>query len=241
MGQMAAADVQPIRKVPCMSDLTSTSRLTADAVLDAQPSNTQDVGHDAGWFRRVIARRSAVGISVAGLLATAILTSVAGSAPASAVAGSPGSPGQNTVTQTTSSSTGTMTVQVKDHRGRRGLKVASVTYSGTLAAAIKRPTLTIIFAPSGPPFRPPVHHRMRLRIVVFHVNLKGPLTTFSGALPARVIASVNRNGGLQGGYTLNVNLGNIIKKTRRSITARLVMQEGIVLTPIAVLIQRALH
>lgn len=131
-----------------------------------------------------------------------------------------------------------MTVVVKDHRGRRGLTVASVTYTFTAAAAIKRPALTLIFLPSGPPF---VHRPRRppLRIVMFHVNLKGPLTTFSGALPARVIAEVNRNGGLQGSYSLMVNLANIIKKTRRSITARLVMQEGIVLSPVAIFVQRA--
>lgn len=235
---MVAADVQPIRKVPCVSDLTSTSRPATDAVLDGEPSATiQAADPDARWFRRMIARRSAAGLSVASLVAAAILTSVAGSAPASAVVGSPGSPSQNTVTQTTSSSAGTMTVQVKDRRGRRGLTVASVTYSFTAAAAIKRPSFNIIFAPSGPPL---VHRpRVSRRIVVFHVNLKGPLTTFSGALPARVLAQVNKNGGLQGGYDLRVNLANIIKKTRRFITARLIMQEGIVLTPAAIVIQRA--
>jgi hypothetical protein len=207
---MAAADVQPTRKVPCVSDLTSTSR---------------------------IVRRSAGGLSVAGLIAAAILTSVVSSAPASAVAGSPASPGQNTVTQTTSSSAGTMTVEVKDHRGRRGLTVATVTYTFTAAAAIKRPALNILFVPSVPPL---VHRRLaNRRIVAFHVNLKGPLTTFSGALPARVIAMVNRNGGLQGGYTLMANLASIIKKTRRSITASLVMQDGIVLTPVAIFVERA--
>lgn len=131
-----------------------------------------------------------------------------------------------------------MTVQIKDHLGRRGLKVSSVTYTFTAAAVIKRPSLAVVFVPAGPQL-PRHRRRVNLRIVLFHVNLKGPLTSFSGSLPARVIAEVNRRGGLPGGYQLMVNLANIVKRTRRFIEARMVMQEGLVLTPAAIFVQRA--
>ncbi len=239
-----------------MSDLTSTSPSATDAVPDAQPSaTTEAAGAGARRFRPLIGRRTAAGISVAGLVAAAILTSVASSAPASAAAGSPGLPsGQTTVSQTTSSSAGTMTIQVMDHRGRHGLKVASVTYSVSSAAAIKSPTLTFVFSPSGPLLVPPVPPRklhrvpprklhrvlprkLPLRVLVFTVNLKGPQTSFSGALPAKEIAALNQHGGLPGGYTLTVNLGSIIKKTKRGIAARILMQEGLVLNPVGIFVK----
>ena len=135
-----------------MPDLTDElRRVAADAASRANPAAITDVIRRGNrWRRRTIAQRSVGGLTVLGLGAAVFVTGVA-HGPA-APASSSGTDGVTTLTETTSSSAGTMTIQVKYRPAARnltGVRLLSITYSGSAHARPQHPVLVFTLAESG--------------------------------------------------------------------------------------------
>ncbi len=196
----------------------------------------------AGWRR--IGRRGLVGLSAAGATAAVIITAAASGAPASAAAGA-AQAHTNALTETTSSSAGNMTVKATYATGKRGrIKLESVSYVGESSKkGFKHPVLIFTLGPGGPfTLRYQKGKPVRAHFPAFQVILRlkpSELGDFSGTLSAKILASVNRHGGLVGGETLNVSLAHgkfpkaPVKKGHRQVhfTIQEIMQVGMILNP----------
>lgn len=223
-----------------MSDLTDElQRMADDSAYRARPLPMVDVIRRGDRRRRrAIAQQSLGGLSVAGIAAAVIFAGAAAAPVAPAAAGATGG---NTLTATTSSPTGDMTVQVKYRYEPRGkIKLLSVTYFGDSKVAAKKPSLIFVFGPANLPGPPQMQHRSQWQSVKVHgfffffVSLRGAdLHNFAGSLPARDIDATNRKGGLIGNETLSVTLASVVKSKAGSLQVQLrpVMQDGLVLTP----------
>ena len=119
-----------------------------------------------------------------------LVTSVASSASAGAAASaSAGAPGAVTATSSTSQANGNLSLTVKYTRGPHGRdKLTSVAYSGGSTAKLRHPTLLISFHPAAP-F--PVQRKRQAfgLLIVFKVS---SAASFSGTLPAKLLASINK-------------------------------------------------
>jgi hypothetical protein len=165
----------------------------------------------------------------------------AGAAGAPVAPAAAGAPRGNTLTETTSSPAGDMTVQVKyGYEARGKIKLLSVTYSGDSKVAVKKPTLIFMLGPAnlaGPPWKQYRNQSQSAKVhgfFLFFVSLRAAdLHNFAGSLPARDINATNRKGGLIGNETLSVTLASVVKSKAGSlqVQVRPVMQDGLVLTP----------
>lgn len=189
--------------------------------------------------RRAVAWRSAGGMSVAGIAAAVIFTGAAGSAPARPAA-SGAARGVTTLTETTSSAAGTMTVQVKYVKPRRGkITPLSVTFSGTSKVAVKRPAEVFVFGQAVPSLPPRLQvlpgtsvatgQRPRTWIIIV-VNLRpNGLHNFSGSLPRRDIREINQHGGLAVNDTALITLASKVHVSRRTIELLPLIPAGLIL------------
>ncbi|HUJ06317.1 MAG TPA: hypothetical protein VLX31_09460 [Streptosporangiaceae bacterium] len=194
--------------------------------------------------RKVGLRTSLAGLSVAGVAAAVLLTTAAAGVQGAAAAESSTSMrGATTSTVTSSSAAGSLTVQVKYVSGPKGgIKIDSVTYSGGANVKVSRPALMFTFGPAGP--MPPAPGQRKVhknkRAPAFFVVLRLKVTSaasFSGALPARLLATLNKHGGLRlgpfGGESVSVTLTSGGQVThRRQITLHPVIQAGLLLSGI---------
>lgn len=227
-----------------MSDLTSELQAMADnAARQARPLAAADVIRRGDRRRRrTIAQQSLGGLSVASVAAVAIFAGVAGGVPVAPASSSGATPAGHTLTETTSSRAGDMTIQAKYRYEPHGrIKLLSVTYSGDAQVAVRKPSLLFEFGSGNPQGTPPATNRqprqptkLRGYVFLFFVNLRSAaLHDFTGSLPVRDIAFLNKNGGLSGGETLSVTLSSRVKPTApagKQVSLRPVMQDDFVLT-----------
>ena len=213
----------------------------------------------AGGSRRLsIVRRSAAGLSVAGIATAVILTGTAASSAAPNTVKAPAAArNATTLDGGTASSAGKMTVIVTDVRRRGGaLTLTSVRYAGGATVTAKNPALILTIAPAGPclgarrtaaiasaslaaggpkPVRCPGPGRRHERILILAIRLRlHTLASFSGKLPASIIKSINAHGGIPAGELLTTTLASITTSKshhHRVIQAREYMQVGILVSP----------
>jgi hypothetical protein len=226
-----------------VSDLTGELQAMADhAAHQARPLAAADVIRRGDRRRRrTIAQQSLGGLSVAGVAAVAILAGVAGGVPVAPASSSGASPAGHTLAETTSSRAGDMTISAKylyEPHGR--IKLLSVTYSGDAQVAVRKPSLLFEIGAGNPQVAPPATNRQQRQstnlrgIFLFFVNLRpAALHDFTGSLPARDIALLNKTGDLSGGETLSVTLSSGAKPTAptdKQVSLRPVMQDDFILT-----------
>jgi hypothetical protein len=171
-----------------MPDLTDElRRLAADAASRATPAAITDVIRRGNRRRRrTMAQRSAGGLSVLGLSAAVLITGAAHqpAAPASPTAAA----GVTTLTETTSSATGTMTIRVRYRSVPSGwARLLSITYSGSARASAPRPALVLTLRPlSSAPAR-------RLYGVSVAIRLsQSELGHFTGSVPLRLLRQLDK-------------------------------------------------
>ncbi len=195
--------------------------------------------------RRVGLRTSLAGLSVAGVAAAVLLaTAAVGVQGAAAAESSASMRGATTSTLTSSSAAGNLSVQVKYVSGPKGgIKIVSLTYSGGAKVKVSKPALMFVFGPAGPLLpQPPVHKKVHKNksARAFFLVLRLKVTSaasFSGALSARVLATLNKHGGLRagpiGGESVSVTLTSGGQVTRRKqVTLHPVIQAGLLLSGI---------
>lgn len=192
---------------------------------DAAPSSTSRPS-----TRRRVARRYLTGLSAAGLTAALALTVAVGDAAASPAAKPPAR--VVTLTSSSSSPTGNLTVQVKyqlEPRGRN--KVLSVTFSGGSKISLKHPALIMSLRPMVPlPLvhrqvhcqKIGTHRRCSIRVIAFVTILKiHNQRHFSGALPAKALAQIGKIFAMPprlimpGGYVLSATFASVIRHKRQ--------------------------
>jgi hypothetical protein len=105
------------------------------------PDLTSERPPEGRGRRRTITQRSVSGLSALGLGAAVLITGAAhhAAAPASPIAAARG---VTTLTETTSSAAGTMTVHVRYRPTRAGAELVAITYSGSSHASVRHPSLT---------------------------------------------------------------------------------------------------
>jgi hypothetical protein len=201
-----------------MSDLTTElRRMAEDAARQARPAAVADVIRRGQRRRkRTIAQQSLGGLSAVGIGAAVIFT--VGGAPAVPAASPTLAAGSSiTLKQTTSSSAGTMTIQVKYQPQAHGrIKLLSVGFSGHAKEAARHPAFIVKLTPgaSQASTRPsgsagsagllPPH------VFFFPIMLRpGEQHAFSGSLPASDIASTKSNEGLVDGELMQTVFGSV--------------------------------
>jgi hypothetical protein len=222
-------------------DLTSELQQMADhAARTTRPLAAADIIARGSRRRaRSAAQKSMAVLSAAGVTAAIILTGAASSPPAPAAAGT--LPGGNTLTETTSSPAGTMTVQVRYHYEPGGkIRVVSVTCSGHAVVVVPKPALLVVIGPPNLPGSPPAAsnrtqwQNVSLRTYVFSISLRlGTGGEFTGSLSARDISIIRHHGGLPGNETLAVTLASRSGRSAtvaKQVSIRPIMQDDLVLT-----------
>jgi len=194
-----------------VSDLTDEMRqLAADAATHARPMAVTEVIRRGNRRRtRTVAQRSIGGLSAVGLGAAVLFTGVThhlGSNPAA----SGSVPGGNTVTVTSTSAAGSLTMAVKYlYRPAGRIKLVSVTYSGDSKKVKKNPILIITFGPGldTKPNKPSQSFGIVLKL---HAS---QLHHFSGSLAAKFLRTLNQHGRLAGNGSARIVLGSRKKLT----------------------------
>ncbi|MGI9006044.1 MAG: hypothetical protein ACR2FU_07570 [Streptosporangiaceae bacterium] len=205
--------------------------------------------------RRRMSRRGAAGLSAAGLAATMILTMAASSAiaaparPDHTAARTGGSArmsqataSRNTsATQTTTTSSGDLTVTVRYRTGHRlRPTILSVSYSGGAKVHVKQPSLIFAFAPRFPlqvrtQPHPAAYYQKAgrpIRVFFFQVRIKaGQLGHFAGSLPARDLKVLNTHRGLGLIPTVVTTLAHLPRRSGGRFSIRPVLQNGMILLP----------
>jgi hypothetical protein len=179
------------------------------------------------------ARRYLTG--AAGVVAAVALT---GAVSAASAAPAPSAPARVvTLTSGSTAPTGHITLQVKYQLkpGARN-KLRSVTFSGASKISLKHPALVVSFRPVLPrPFKGQVH-AIALTIILRIKNA----SNFSGALGAKLIASINKNfaggprRGLLSDSLLSATVASVSrpKSHQQSITAPVGLQVAVLLGPL---------
>lgn len=214
------------------------------------PSDAHSSGFSHSTRRRV-ARLYLTGLSAAGLTAALAITVAVGNASASPSAKSPAR--VVTLTSSSAASAGHITVQVKyqlEPRGRN--KLVSVTFSGASRLSLPHPALVFSLHPVLAPL---LRHRggagiqvpapkggpvdVQIHPFIFILRIRDA-RKFSGALPARVVATINKiiAGPIHRvpliGHVLSVTVASVRDhKHQVSITAPVGLQIGVLLGAVA--------
>ncbi len=196
-----------------MPDITDELRqMTDDAAHQARPLAVTEVIRRGNRRRkRSIAQRSLAGLSVAGLGAALILTGNVGGQNAPAAASGTAQAGGTTLTQTTTTPAGSLTVDVKYRAvSKTKIKLQSLTFTGSTKAAVKKARLIIEIGASSGVVRPPtsrvpgaVSQPVSYLIIAIHPN---KAHGFSGSLTKKVLAAVDRKAGIEGNAQLTMTL-----------------------------------
>jgi hypothetical protein len=201
------------------------------------PSDAHSPGSSLSTRRRV-ARRYLTGLSAAGLTAALALTVAVGDASASPAA----SPARVvTLTSSSSAPTGQLTVKVKYQLVRPGRnKLLSVTFSGASKVSLRHPALILSVRPVlVPPFRRGGGSPVGVRFHPFNLILRiRDVHKFSGALPARAVATIGKMLALRHRVlqtaVLSAAVGSVIRhKHQVSISTPVGLQVGVLLGPVA--------
>jgi hypothetical protein len=194
--------------------------------------------------RRRIGRRPLAALSAAGVAAAVILTGAASSVPAASAATAAGrpvpaaAPGPG-VTENVVLPSGTMTIRVRYVRGSSG-RLAAVRYAGHARTGVRHAVL--IFSVSsdlpGRQVKPGAVVRVKptpATGIIWILKLKPSVVRrFSGSVPARVLASVNKYVRTRPGSTLTLVLGQAVTGKpggKPPIAVRVVLPGGVVLFP----------
>jgi len=187
----------------------------------------------AGRRRGVTLRRSLIGVATAGAGAAMLVTSIASGAPAGAAAtASAGAPGAVTATSSMSQASGNLSLTVKYARGPHGrYKLTSVAYSGGSTAKLRHPALLITIHPAAPFPVPRKRHAFALGIF-FRLS---SAASFSGSLPAKLLASINKTIARQKLPPLDLLTVSVVPAPRKhrgqTIALAGLLQTAVLLTP----------
>jgi hypothetical protein len=207
-----------------MSDLNSQLRQAADeAAGQARPMAVADVISRGNRRRqRVIAQRSLSGLSAVGIGAAFIFTGGASSAPAPE-AGSAGH--VITVTETTSSAAGKMSVVIKyADRPHGRISISSLAFSAHSNTVIKHAFLEITLTPSVTG-----HKAHGLGAIIALSSPSEDRRNFTGSVPQKAFSPLNKGNGLTSGLQVVVSVISNRNRKRISLPTRPVLQEGVVL------------
>ncbi len=207
-----------------MSDLNGELlHMVADGADQARPLTVAEVIRRGNRRRaRTIGQRSLGGLSVLSVGAAIVMTGAA-HGPAGSPAGSPTASTSSsilTLTGTSSSTAGTMTVTVKYRdEPRNKIEVLSVSYSAHTRALIKHGGVLVGFGPSFPSLEGRSRRSGSQRVLLF--GLLTPAGSgshnFSGSLSRSVLAPTRKGGGLSSDEALRVAL-TISKQTKDGST-----------------------
>jgi hypothetical protein len=215
-------------------DLTSELQQMADqAARAARPPAVADIITRGNRRRaRSTAQKSLAALSAVGITAAVILTGAASSSPPSAAAAGT-LVGGNTLTETTSSAAGTMTITVKYRYEPAKVQLVSVACSGHAATAVRRLSLVVMIGQSSLPPPTATSSGHSPSSYVFFVRLiRGSGGKFTGSMPAHDI-SIIRRGDLADGDVLSVMLVHTFQSaatSQVSISFRPIMQDALILT-----------
>jgi hypothetical protein len=208
-------------------------KVAQDGAAAARPITAAEVIRLGNRRRtRTIAQRSLGGLSVVGIGMTAIFTGAVHSplAPLSSTA----LHGESTLTETTSTAAGTMTVQVKyRNEGRSKVELVSATFSGVTKAAVRQPQLLVAFGAPTPPLTGPARNMSGRSLVVAASIRPESVYKFTGSLSENVIGLTRRLGGLVSNGTLQVAFVSAQRanESSRSISfAHPILSAGLILT-----------
>ncbi len=186
--------------------------------------------------RRSIARRCLAGLSSAGLAATVVLTSAAGSGAATAGRPVPAHAG-TTLTGTTSSVAGVLGMRVRYVAPRNKAAFRAVAFTGHSRTALKRATLVIVLSPALPRAIKSSSGASTIKVkpgpwvIIIALKLRPGTHNFTGSLPRRVLATLSRAGGPVPGETLSMTLASSVSAHHGVRVFRPVMQVGLELSP----------
>jgi hypothetical protein len=215
-----------------MSDLTDDLRHLAEAAAhQARPLPAGEVIRRGDLRRRrTIAQRTAGGLSAIGVVG------VAGSMLLSSTPAGPGSPAAAgavkdgiTLTETTTSAAGIMTVTVRYRlEPHRKLQLLAVRFSGASKKLVSDPALNFALTT---PTRHGVSSGQVIIVPLAHAHSK----KFSGAIPRADIVATRKGGGLVDGETLTISLtstGRAKGGKPAAIPGSQRLQLGMILTPV---------
>jgi hypothetical protein len=205
-----------------MSDLSSQLRQVADdAAGQARPMAVAEVIRRGNRRRqRVIAQRSLSGLSAVGLGAAIVFTGAAGN-PSAPESGSAAASHGITSTEQTTSAAGKISVVVKYQDERHGkIKILSLTFSAHSKAVIKHPSLEVTLQETG--------KKGSTRGAVFITGTEATGQNFTGSVPRKVIATLEKGKGLNSGLEVTVGL---VKGGTHSVRASLhpILEDELVL------------
>jgi|HubBroStandDraft_1064217.scaffolds.fasta_scaffold07267_6 hypothetical protein len=206
-----------------MPDLSDELRQAADdAARQARPAAVADVIRRGNRRRHsAIAQRSIGGLSLAGIAVAAILTGTARSTPAAPAAGAATASSTQTLTETTSSTAGNLTVVVRYRDKPRGkLDILSVNFSGHSHVKVKNAVLAITF-------RPPPGAYPQVAISWLSLLRPGQLAGFSGSVPVKLLSSGKGLNNPLSGTTIRTALQATNPKATRP--GQTIMQEAMTL------------
>jgi hypothetical protein len=191
-----------------MSDLTDEMRqLASDGATYARPLAAAEVIRRGNRrHTRTIAQRSIGGLSAVGLGAAVLFTGVTHHPASNPAASGAAAAGRTvTVTVTTSSAAGTISMQIKYRNlPTKKIKVESLTYSGDSKRTVKNATLIFAFGPGLNPGNP-----SPLPILFFLSLPPNHGHHFSGSIPAKFLRTVDKNGLLPVNGAARIELENI--------------------------------
>lgn len=188
-----------------------------------------------------VIRRYLTGLSAAGVTAAVVLAGAIGDASASPAV----SPPNRVVTLTSSSSspTGNITLKVKYHLERGGRnKVLSATFSGGSKVGLKNPALIVSLRPVVPLGLRRVGRRRTVHVIAFTLILRlHSARHFSGSLPARVLRQISKVFAGQAihrrlrpaGFVLSATAASVSQRRKPiGIAAPVGLQVGVLLGPV---------
>jgi hypothetical protein len=186
-----------------VSDLTDEMRqLAADGATYARPLAVADVIRRGNRRRtRTIAQRSIGGLSAVGLGAAVLFTGAAHH-----LSGNPAAAGTavsaNTITETSSTTAGDLTMRVKyKYLPHGNIRVESVTYAADTKKAVKKAAALFVFGPGLAP------SKKNLFLFIGESSVSHAGHHFSGSLSAKILSHLAKDGVLAGNGSLRISLG----------------------------------
>lgn len=207
-----------------MSDLTGELlRMAAEGADRARPLAVADVMRRGNRRRaRAIGQRSLGGLSVLGVgLAVVMAGALYPGHGSSSRPASGGATGGITLTETTRSPAGTMTVQVRYRdEARDKIKPLSITFAGK-SEAVKEHAFAVVrfgpVVPSGPTQNPgcaPSRSSLAIALRV-RVNKNGD---FAGSFTQRLLRLITQHGGLCGNEVIRLSLIKAAQNPGRGVS-----------------------